>query len=138
MIGALIAGERDPVALADLARGVLRKKIPDLTLALAGRFTDDHALVCRLDLTHIEHLNDMIGKLDTRIISFDTGSPIRPTMVEHNVGIGETRVMASLAPPMRQTTSPGDDGSWRQRCTSTSTPRDARTWKSPIRSPRRA
>jgi len=38
MITALIAGERDPAVLADLARGLLRKKIPDLTMALAGRF----------------------------------------------------------------------------------------------------
>ncbi|MET7966324.1 hypothetical protein [Micromonospora sp. NPDC005305] len=30
--------------LVDLARGVMRKKSPDLTLALAGRFADDHAL----------------------------------------------------------------------------------------------
>jgi hypothetical protein len=32
MIEALIAGERDPAVLADLARGRMRSKIPDLTL----------------------------------------------------------------------------------------------------------
>jgi hypothetical protein len=36
MIEALAGGQRDPVVLADLARGVMRKKIPDLTLALRG------------------------------------------------------------------------------------------------------
>jgi transposase len=38
MIDALIAGERDPVVLADLAKGRLRVKIPDLVRALHGRF----------------------------------------------------------------------------------------------------
>jgi len=36
MIEALINGERDPAVLADLARGRMRGKIPDLTRACAG------------------------------------------------------------------------------------------------------
>jgi transposase len=48
MIEALIAGERDPAVLADLAKGLLRKKIPDLTRALAGRFAAHHGLLCAL------------------------------------------------------------------------------------------
>jgi transposase len=67
MIEALVAGERDPHVLADLAKGVLRKKIPDLTMALAGRFGDHHALLARLHLDHIDHLNAMIGRLDVRV-----------------------------------------------------------------------
>jgi transposase len=67
MIEALIAGERDPAVLADLARGVMRKKIPALTLACAGRFSAQHALMCTLHLQHIDHLTDMIARLDTRI-----------------------------------------------------------------------
>src|SRR3979409_126124 len=42
---ALVNGERHPAVLADLACGVMRKKIPDLTLACAGRFGAQHALV---------------------------------------------------------------------------------------------
>jgi transposase len=67
MIEALAAGQRDPAVLADLAKGVLRKKIPDLTMALAGRFGEHHALLCRLHLDHIDHLNTTIGTLDARI-----------------------------------------------------------------------
>jgi transposase len=67
MIEALINGERDPAVLADLARGVMRKKIPDLTLACAGRFGAQHALMCTLHLEHIDHLTGMIARLDTRI-----------------------------------------------------------------------
>jgi transposase len=45
MLRALIAGRRDPQDLAELARGRLRNKIPQLTAALAGRFTQHHTIV---------------------------------------------------------------------------------------------
>ena len=67
MIEALIAGERDPRVLADLARGTMRNKIPDLTMACAGRFGDHHALLARMHLDHIDHLTTMIDGLDERI-----------------------------------------------------------------------
>lgn len=67
MIEALIAGERDPAVLANLARGRMHSKIPDLGLACAGRFGDQHALMCTLHLEHIDHLTGMIARLDTRI-----------------------------------------------------------------------
>jgi transposase len=53
--------------LAELARGRTRRKIPDLRLACAGRFGAQHALMCTLHLEHLDHLTDMIARLDTRI-----------------------------------------------------------------------
>jgi transposase len=67
MLEALIAGERDPVVLADLARGVMRKKIPDLSMALAGRFGSHHAVLARTHLDHLDHLDTMIARLDAQI-----------------------------------------------------------------------
>jgi len=67
MIEALIDGERRGRVLADLAKGKMRAKIPDLELALEGRFGDHHALMCRLHLDHIDHLDAMITKLDAQI-----------------------------------------------------------------------
>jgi transposase len=67
MIEALIDGERRPGVLADLALGRMRAKIPDLAQALEGRFGDHHALMCRLHLDHIDHLDEMITKLDAQI-----------------------------------------------------------------------
>ena len=64
MIEALIDGERRPKVLADLALGRLRSKVSDLSMALAGRFGDHHALMCRLHLDHIDHLDQMIARLD--------------------------------------------------------------------------
>jgi transposase len=64
MINALIAGERDPAVLAQLARGVMRKKIPDLVMACDGRFTAAHAQMCRLHLDAYDHLTGQISGLD--------------------------------------------------------------------------
>ena len=67
MIEALIDGKRRPDALADLAIGRMRSKISDLAMALEGRFSSHHALMCRLHLDHIAHLEQMIARLDAQI-----------------------------------------------------------------------
>jgi transposase len=67
MLDALIAGERDPAVLAELAKGVLRKKIPALRQALRGRFREHHALLIGLCLDHTDHLQAAVGRLDERI-----------------------------------------------------------------------
>ncbi len=43
IIEALIAGERDPKALAELAKGRARARLADLAEACDGRFTEHHA-----------------------------------------------------------------------------------------------
>lgn len=63
MLTALVAGERDPEVLAELARGKLRK-LPALREALRGRFREHHALLIRLCLDHVEHLEAAITQLD--------------------------------------------------------------------------
>ena len=65
MIEALTGGERRGPVLAELANGKMRSKIPDLSMALEGRFGDHHALMCRLHLDHIDHLQAMITRTFT-------------------------------------------------------------------------
>ena len=48
MLSALIAGDRDPPALADLANGRMRVKIPALTEAMIGHFDPSHAQVANV------------------------------------------------------------------------------------------
>lgn len=67
MLAALVAGERDPEVLAELSKGVLRKKIPELRQALRGRFRDHHGLLIGLCLEHAAHLEAAIATLDTKI-----------------------------------------------------------------------
>ena len=69
MIEALIDGERRGRVLADLAQTRLRTagKMADLSMALAGRFTEHHALMCRLHLDQIGGLGAQIAGLDEQI-----------------------------------------------------------------------
>ena len=67
MIEALIAGRRDPMVLADLARGKLNAKRGALIEALNGRFDDHHADLARLLLDQIDACTDKIDRLTARI-----------------------------------------------------------------------
>ena len=67
MIEALIAGERDPRRLADLARGRMKAKRSALIKALDGRFDDHHAELARMLLDQIDTLSAQIATLTTRI-----------------------------------------------------------------------
>ncbi len=53
--------------LAGLARGVLRARIPDLSMALAGRFSYHHALMCKLHLRHIGEFTELIDTAGKQI-----------------------------------------------------------------------
>ena len=67
MLDALIAGDRDPAVLADLAKRRLRNKIPELTGALNGRFNEHHAFLAQVHLDLIDRHTDAIDELTARI-----------------------------------------------------------------------
>lgn len=67
MLDALINGERDPGKLAELARGTMRRRIPELTEALNGRFAEHHAFICRMHLERIDSLTGWTEQLTARI-----------------------------------------------------------------------
>ena len=67
MLAALIAGQRDPVVLADMARGRMRVKRPQLVEALTGRFTDHHGYLLAKMLARIDAIDADIADLDTQI-----------------------------------------------------------------------
>ena len=67
MLQALIAGQRDPRVLAQLARGRMRGKITDLEEAFTGRFDDHHAFLLTKMLARIDTVNVDIADIDARI-----------------------------------------------------------------------
>jgi transposase len=102
MIEALIAGKRDPAALADLALGKVRPKVTVLRGALAGRFTDHHAFLARQALRHIDWLDAEITELGERIDA-EMG-PLAPkrALLETIPGVGErisAVILAELGSP---------------------------------------
>jgi transposase len=67
MLEALIAGQRDPKVLAELARGRLRVKHAALVQALTGRFDNHHAVLARMLLDQIDALSGQIDQLTVLI-----------------------------------------------------------------------
>jgi transposase len=63
----LVAGEQDAAKLAKLARGRLRPKIPQLHLALEGRFDEHHRFMLKQLLAHVDYLDQQIGAFNLRI-----------------------------------------------------------------------
>lgn len=67
MLEALLGGKTDPEALADLARGKLRKKLPLLREALHGRFRPHHQFLLEQILSHIDFLDEMIESVSKEV-----------------------------------------------------------------------
>ena len=67
MLSALIRGETDPNALAELALGRLRKQLPRLRPALTGRVTEHHRFLLRLLLDEVEAVEGFLARLEERI-----------------------------------------------------------------------
>ena len=67
MFAALLDGERDPDVLADLARGTLRKKLPQLRQALVGQIQPHHLILIGQILAHIDFLAQAIADVQLEI-----------------------------------------------------------------------
>jgi hypothetical protein len=67
MLAALIAGERDPKVLAQLARTRLRAKRGLLEEAFVGRFSDHHAFLLATMLGRIDQASTDIAALEVHI-----------------------------------------------------------------------
>lgn len=67
MVEALLQGPSDPGALADLARGRLRRKLPALREALQGQFRAHHAFLATQILAKVDFLEETIERLSAEI-----------------------------------------------------------------------
>src|SRR4029453_14013424 len=67
MLTALVQATTDPDLLADLARGTLRRKLPALRQALAGRFRPHHGFLVGQLLAHLDYLDEAIVTLSTKM-----------------------------------------------------------------------
>ena len=67
MLKALCEGERNPKKLAAFALGTLRRKLPELELALTGQFTTHHGRLIQGELELMELLERQIAELDEQI-----------------------------------------------------------------------
>jgi len=119
MLEALIGGQRDPAALADLAKARLRVKIPALTEALTGRFTEHHAFLARLHLNLIDSHTAMIDELTTRIEVVIEPFRLVRDLIDTIPGISSTIadvIIAETGADMSRFPTPGHLASWAGTC----------------------
>ncbi len=77
ILTAILAGEEDTERLAEMSKGILRKKIPDLRLALEGRVTEHHRFLLQELLDHQEFLEKKMAEVEAEI-----GKRMRPFEAE--------------------------------------------------------
>jgi transposase len=119
MLAALVAGERDPQVLAELAKGRLRHKLPQLRQALRGRFGDHHALLVRLALGHLEQLEGTIAALDRRVEEVMAPFARASDRLDTITGVGKRAaetIVAELGTDMTVFPTAGHLASWAGRC----------------------
>ena len=119
MLRALIAGERDPEQLAELARGRLRNKIPALAAALEGRFAEHHAIMIGLALDHFEYLERSVVQLDERIDELMAEHSAARDRLDTIPGVGKRAaevIIAEIGADMSVFPTAGHLASWARMC----------------------
>ena len=115
MMAALIAGERNPQVLAQLARASMRKKIPQLEEAFVGYFTDHHRFLLAKMLSRIDALDADIADIDTKIEA--QIAPFAPAVarLDEIPGVGATTaavIIAEVGVDMSRFPTPAHLSSW--------------------------
>jgi transposase len=115
MIEALIAGERDSIVLAELSKGVMRKKINRLEVALEGNFGRHHALLCRQIIDHLDFLDRSIATLTEEICACLVPFGPQVTLLTPIPGISEVTaqvIVAETGADMTRFPTPGHLCAW--------------------------
>ena len=119
MLEAMVGGEQDAQALAELARGRLREKLPDLRLALEGRVQPQQRFLLERILAHIDFLEGSMHQvqreIEQRLIPFEEAV----TLVQSVIGISETSaatLVAEIGTDMSRFPSDKHIASWAGVC----------------------
>ena len=115
MMAALIAGQRNPRALAQLARARMRAKITALEEAFTGHFTDHHAFLVGKMLARVDQISAVIADLDTKIEELVAPFVAAVARLDEVPGIGPVAaaaVIAEIGIDMSRFPTPGHLASW--------------------------
>jgi transposase len=115
MMAALIAGERDPKALAQLARSRMRTKISRLEEAFNGHFDDHHAFLLTRMLGRIDGIDADIAAVDEQIEDYLAPFAVAAARLDEIPGIGPVAaavIIAEIGIDMSQFPTAGHLCSW--------------------------
>ncbi len=119
MMAAMIAGERDPKRLADMARTRMRPKIGLLEEALAGlkigTFDDHHRFLLTTMLARVDRADVDIAALDAQIEEHLAPFADAVARLDEIPGIGPTAaavIIAEIGTDMTRFPTPGHLASW--------------------------
>jgi transposase len=115
MMAALIGGQTNPKALAELARGRLRAKIRALEEAFTGHFTDHHRLLLAKMLTRIDALDTDIAELEATIEEMVAPFALAVDKLDEIPGVGAKAahvILAEIGVDMSRFPTPAHLASW--------------------------
>lgn len=119
MLEAILAGATDPEQLAELAKGRLRNKLPQLKQALNGRVREHHRFLLVEQLSHIDYLDEAIGRLSgeiaERLRPFQAEVQRLDTIPGINRSIAEV-FLAEIGPDMSRFPDAHHLASWAGMC----------------------
>jgi transposase len=119
MLEAILAGATDPEQLAELAKGRLRNKLPQLKQALNGRVRAHHRFLLVEQLSHIDYLDEAIGRLSgeiaERLRPFQAEIQRFDTIPGINRSIAEV-LLAEIGPDMNRFPDAHHLASWAGMC----------------------
>jgi len=102
-----------------MARTRMRPKIPELRLALEGRFSEHHALMLEMHLAHVDHLTASIGRIDDQVDEVMSPFGDEAQRLQTIPGVGKRTaevIVAEIGVDMSRFPTAGHLASWAGMC----------------------